>query len=226
MPGPRDAAIVGLYTTKQTRGEGRSGFSHGLEALKGALAAAGLTIQDIEGLYVQLDEWPQSPSPSGYGSKANWCYQLGIPLRWKTGAVNTADSGAPAIIDAAAAIKTGKADTVAIILGRGMTQPPDGRTAPWTRHGHESTRWAGSYIAVQFALVASRHMAVYGTTPEQLAKAASTVRNYGHVNPQALMYDRGPYDVERVANARMIASLLTVLMCAQVNGGAGSHGFS
>lgn len=222
MPGPRDAAIVGVYTTKQTRGEGRSGFSHAMEALRGALDDAGLTIQDVEGLFVQLDAWPQNPAAPVYGMKANWSYLLGIPLRWQTGAVNAADSGAPAIVDAAAAIKTGNVDTVAIILGRGMTQPPDGRTAPWTRHVQEFTGWTGSYTAVQFALVASRHMAMYGTTPEQLAAASATVRNYGHVNPQALMYGRGPYDVERVVNARMIASPLTVLMCAQVNDGGGA----
>ena len=159
MPGPRDAAIVGLYTTKQTRGERRSGFSHAMEALRGALDDAGLTIQDVEGLFVQLDAWPQNPAAPVYGMKANWSYLLGIPLRWQTGAVNAAESGAPAIVDAAAAIKTGNVDTVAIILGRGMTQPPDGRTAPWTRHVQEFTGWTGSYTAVQFALVASRHMA-------------------------------------------------------------------
>jgi len=222
MPHARDAAIVGLYTTPQTRGSGRTGFSYAMESLRGALDDAGLTVKDIEGLFVQLDEWPQSPNPNGYGNKANWCYQLGIPLRWQTGAVNAAETGAPAINDAAAAIKTGQVDTVAIILGRGMTQPLDGRTAPWTRHSHEFTGWTGSYTAVQFALVASRHMALYGTTPEQLAAASATVRNYGHVNPQALMYGRGPYDKERVVQSRMISSPLTVLMCAQVNDGGGA----
>jgi acetyl-CoA acetyltransferase len=46
----RKAAIVGLYTTRQGKIPDRTSFSLQLGAIKGALADAGLTTADIDGL--------------------------------------------------------------------------------------------------------------------------------------------------------------------------------
>jgi acetyl-CoA acetyltransferase len=51
MPFPkRQAAIVGVYTTKQGKLPDRTAFSLQLEAIRGALDDAGLTTADIDGL--------------------------------------------------------------------------------------------------------------------------------------------------------------------------------
>ena len=44
----------------------------------------------------------------------------------------------------------------------------------------------GSTIATCYALAATRHMAEYGTTSEQLAKIAVGVREFAGLNPNAL----------------------------------------
>jgi acetyl-CoA acetyltransferase len=54
-----------------------------------------------------------------------------------------------------------------------------------------------------------------------LALAAATVRNNGHLNPEAVMYGRGPYTVEDVLASPMIASPLHRLeICLAGEGGA------
>jgi acetyl-CoA acetyltransferase len=218
----REVAIVGVATTQQTRrSDGRYGLSYGLEALRLALADAGLRKEDIQGLYPMIDQWPQTgaANPGNYRS-ANWPAQLGIPIRWFTGAVNSgAGTGVSAILDAAAAISAGYVDTAAIVLGMAASTPADGRTAAWTTQELQFNEWTGTYTAAQFALAARRHMHLYGTTPEQFARVSATIRNYGHVNPDAVMYGRGPYSVQDVLGAPLIADPLTRLMCAQVNDG-------
>jgi len=218
----RDVAVVGVATTEQLRGSnGRFGLSYGLEALKAALADAGLAKEDIQGLYPMIDQWPQTgaANPGNYLS-SNWPTQLGIPIRWFTGAVNSgAGTGASAILDAAAAIAAGYIDTAAIVLGMAASTPADTRTAAWTSQAIQWNEWTGTYTAAQFALAARRHMHEFGTTAEHFAQVSSTIRNYGHLNPGALMYGRGPYSVQDVLDAPMVAEPLTRLMCAQVNDG-------
>ncbi|MCH2173964.1 thiolase family protein [Myxococcota bacterium] len=219
----RDVAIVGVSTTEQTRrSEGRHGLSYALEALKMALDDAGLAKRDIQGLYPMMDGWPLAgPGQLGGNYRStNWAHQLGIPIRWFTGAVNSGGgTGVSAILDAAAAIGAGYIDTAAIVLGFASSNPSDPRTASWTSQPFQFNEWTGTYTAAQFALAARRHMHAYGTTREQLARVSSTIRNYGHVNPDAVMYGRGPYSVQDVLDAPMVADPLSRLMCAQVNDG-------
>jgi acetyl-CoA acetyltransferase len=79
----------------------------------------------------------------------------------------------------------------------------------------------GAYVVPLFALIATTHMHEFGTTPEQLAIAAATVRNNGHINPEAVMYGKGPYTVHDVLASPMIASPLHRLeICLAGEGGA------
>jgi acetyl-CoA acetyltransferase len=218
----RDVAIVGVATTEQTRdSKGRYGLSYALEALSGALADAGLSKHDVGALYPMIDQWPQLGGvDAGNLRQAWWPAQLGIPVRWFTGAVNSGGgTGVSALLDAAAAIASGYVDTAALVLGMAASTPADARTASWTSQPLQFNEWTGTYTAAQFALAARRHMHVYGTTREQLARVSATIRNYGHINPAAVMYGRGPYTAGDVLEAPMVADPLTRLMCAQVNDG-------
>jgi acetyl-CoA acetyltransferase len=216
----REVAIAGLATTAQTRQIGRFGVSYALEALRLALDDAGMERSDIEGLYSYIDEWPQIEGSPSNSRTTNWATQLGIPIRWSTGAANSgAGTGVAAILDAAAAIGAGYIDTAAIVLGLSSATPRDPKTASWTTWELQFAEWTGTYTAAQFALTARRHMHKYGTTVEQLARAAATIRNYGHINPGAVMHGRGPYSVEDILAAPMAADPLSVLMCSQVNNG-------
>jgi acetyl-CoA acetyltransferase len=208
------AKIVGVHTTKQSRDlSGRDGFSLAFEALKGAAADAGIDVCEIDGISSTVTGWPVAGvSPSMQATF--WATQLGRPIRW-----TTAGSGLVAIADAVMAIEHGLASTVAIVVG--MTRPPaGGAVAPWARPNEEFTAWTGSYTAVQYGLVAHRYIHEFGDRAlEAMAEAAATIRSYGHVNPDAVYYGRGPFTAADVLASRPIASPLTLLMCSSVNDG-------
>ena len=71
-----------------------------------------------------------------------------------------------------------------------------------------------------YAMVAQRHMHQYGTTSEQLAEVAATVRSHAALNPNALF--RNPIGPEDVVNSRMISSPLHILDCCIITDGGGA----
>ncbi|HEV8298549.1 MAG TPA: thiolase family protein [Acidimicrobiales bacterium] len=209
MPAPRDVAIVGVHATKQGRNLGRSGLSLELEAFRGALADAGMTHHDVDG-WIAFD----FPAGNGQGTTSgNVAFQLDRPMRFVH-----QYSGVPALLYAAAMIRDHVADVIAIPFGAAQVDT-EGATASYTRPEFEFTEWTGSTTPAQMALQARRHMAEFGTTREHLAHAAATLRNNAHLNPEAVMFDRGPYTVQDVLDSRLIADPFTLLMCALVNDG-------
>jgi acetyl-CoA acetyltransferase len=75
----------------------------------------------------------------------------------------------------------------------------------------------GPILPACFGLVAQRHMHQYGTTPEQLASVAVTMRHHASLNPRA--HVRTPISVEDVLASRPVASPFTVLMCSLISDG-------
>ena len=71
-----------------------------------------------------------------------------------------------------------------------------------------------------YALAASRHMAVYGTTSEQLAQIAVDTRRWASMNPRA-RYQQ-PITIDDVLASPMQASPLHRLDCCLVTDGAGA----
>jgi len=215
-----DAQIAGVYTTEQARDlSGRGAFSLALEALQGAVADAGLSLSDIDGVCANVLEWPLfgTDAPPFLTTDGQfWAKQLGRPLSYS-------DAGFASIfgvMNAAEAIDAGRVQTVALI-GAGARPPQQGKTAAWTRMGYEFTEWTGSYTAVQYALVAQRYIHEFGDAAiEAMAEISATIRNFGHLNPEAVYYGRGPFTPDDILESRPIASPLTLLMCPSVNDGA------
>ena len=211
----REVAIVGAHATPQLKDAEGPSLDLALTSLRRALDDAGLTKSALDGIFASETVWPLAPGRGGeYFRYANWATQLGIPVRWFTGAVNSAHTGASAINDAAAAIAAGYVDTIAVVVGRSSTSDLPGATVDYTRTDFAWTAWTGSYTSAQHALVACRHMDRYGTTPEQLALAAAVSRNHGRNHPDARMAGRGPYSVADILASEMISSPLTRLMCS------------
>jgi acetyl-CoA acetyltransferase len=71
-----------------------------------------------------------------------------------------------------------------------------------------------------YAMVAQRHMHEYGTTPEQLAEVAVTMRLHASMNPVAKY--RNPITVEDVLASRVISSPLHLLDCCIISDGGGA----
>jgi acetyl-CoA acetyltransferase len=198
-----DVAVVGVYNTRQARVlDGVDSRSLGFEAATGALADAGLKPLDVDGIV-------------GREGATEFLYQHRIGPVWRSMSI----AGIPAVVDAAAAIALGYATTVLITAAHAGAYTEREATAPWTRPAHEFVVGFGLFTAAEFALVARRHMYLYGTTPEQLATVAATIRNNGHVNPEAVYYGRGPFTTEDILASRIIADPYHLLDCATTSEG-------
>ena len=192
-----DVAIVGVHNTEQARVlEGHDSRSITFAAGMGALADAGLGPRDIDGVVGQTG--------------SDLIYQARNGPVWRSYSA----MGIPAVLEVAAAIATGLASTVLISAGSAGVYTDRASTAPWTRPSHEFVAPFGMFTAAEFALIARRHMHRFGTPPEALATVAATIRNNGHVNPEACYFGRGPFTVRDILDSRMVADPFHLLDCS------------
>src|SRR5205823_7987069 len=130
--------------------------------------------------------------------------------------------GIPIVLEAADLVASGRADVVLIAAGGASMYTDRSSTAPWTRPANEFVVGYGLFTAAEFALMARRRMVMHGTTPEQMATVAATIRNNGHVNPDAVYHGRGPFTVGDILESRMVADPFHLLDCAMTSeGGCG-----
>ena len=192
-----DVAVVGVHNTEQARVlDGHDSRSITFAAGMGALADAGLGPRDIDGVVGQTG--------------SDLIYQTRNGPVWRS----YSGMGIPAVLEVAAAIATGLASTVLISAGSAGVYTDRAATAPWTRPSHEFIAPFGMFTAAEFALIARRHMHRFGTRPEALATVAATIRNNGHVNPEACYFGRGPFTVQDILDSRMVADPFHLLDCS------------
>ena len=104
----RQAAIVGTYTTEQARSLDRTSVSLELEAIKGALADAGLTPDDVDGVVpmaasVEAPHRPEMFWAAQFGGRPMSYGELGYPN---------------GVTKAALAISAGLANVVVVFWGK------------------------------------------------------------------------------------------------------------
>lgn len=202
-------AIVGVYNTRQARVlEGADELSVLLDAMRGALASAGLSPDDVDGLNVtsSVQRMSSRRAVALFGGRSCW-----------TGT----DVGIGAVLEAAGAIAQGQCETVLIATAQAGQYTDRGSTSPWTRPGNEFVECWGLYTAAEFALVARRHMHLYGTSCEALAEVAAGIRSNGARHPEAVMYGR-EVTPDDVLASRLVADPFRLLDCAiNSEGGAG-----
>jgi acetyl-CoA acetyltransferase len=198
----RGVAIAAVHNTRQARRlNGHDSLSITVEAALAVLDAAGVPATEVDGV--------------GGQTPADLVYLLGLGPSWVSGAAG----GVPAVLDAASAIVTGQCTTVLLACGGAGIYPDHSATAPWTRPANEFVLPFGMFTALEFALIARRHMSMFGTRPEHLAEVAATIRNHGHVNPEAVYYGRGPYSPDDVLESRLVADPFHLLDCSMTSEG-------
>ncbi len=210
----RQAAIAGVYTTVQGKRLGRTEFSLKLEAIKGALADAGLTTADVDGVI------PLESGMHGQGSMYHmwWAEQLGErPLSFM--GIGQASGG---IAKAATAIAAGMCDVIVLFWSNaGFQVGPRGTAVPTSapRVGEWGFDQHGAYMTSWYALWAQRYMHEFGATNEDLARVAVTHRKHATLNPDSIMGKKGEITVEDVLTSRWICEPLHLFDCALDNEG-------
>jgi acetyl-CoA acetyltransferase len=213
-----NAAIAGIGESRLGRVPGMSALDLQREAADAALADAGLRLSDVDGLLttpVRTENWAM---PCGMVAQA-----FGLNPRYLATLDVAGASGCSMVMHAAMAVVTGQADVVLCVAGQ-PSLSHRGRDA--TVKTLAGAGWAhpdleapfGPLVPTLYALVAQRHMAEYGTTPEQLAEVAVAMRGWAAMNPNA--QKREPISIADVLTSPMVTSPLHVLDCALVSDGA------
>lgn len=181
------------------------------EAAMLALADAGLTLDDVDGVATA------GPTP------AQLTEYLNIIPRWVDGTSVGGGSFLMHVGHAVAAIQSGYCDVVLVTHGEsGRSQVGvGGRGGGGATIGGQFEAPYGVWgPPSMFSIPVVRHMHEYGTTEEQMASVAVATRKWAELNPRALMRD--PITVEDVLNSRLIAWPMHLLNCCVVTDGGGA----
>ena len=216
----RDVAVLGVGQTKFGELWDRSFREIGIEAGLQALVDAKLSSADLGALYLGnmasgalLEQEHIAPLILDYAGLAG----RHLPsMRVEGGGA----SGALAFHQGYLAVASGLYDYVVVGGAEKMTDVPDATAAQITSSAadHEWEVVFGATLPALWALIARRHMHLYGTTREQLAAVAVHAHAMGAKNPAA--HYRNKISVEQVLNAGPVAEPLGMFDCAPLSDGA------
>jgi acetyl-CoA acetyltransferase len=213
------AAIVGIGATEFSKDSGRSELRLAAEAVRAALADAGLQPTDVDGLVTFTMDT---------NTEAAVAREVGIPALKFFSRIHYGGGAACATVQQAAmAIATGIADVV--VCYRAFNERSG------HRFGQVSTALAGaptssgvdaswSYPmglgtpAGQVAMIARRYMHVYGATSADFGRVAVADRKHAATNPHAFFYGK-PITLDDHQASRMIVDPLHLLDCCQESDG-------
>ncbi len=208
------AAIVGIGQTEYVRRIGRSERETAHEASRAALADAGLSARDVDGIY-----YVEGQS----GQATDLARRLGVPnLRSWAAASGGGGAACAPVVHAAMAIASGVCE-VAIAYRARNRGAVGGR--PWAKTSSlvggqaafENPHGFVNPVHMQ-AFMARRYLFETGAPEETFARIAVAQRRYASHNPVA--YFRDPITIEDVLGSRMIADPLHLLECCPENDGA------
>jgi acetyl-CoA acetyltransferase len=189
--------------------------------IEAALDDAGLTLADVDGV-------------CHANSSMALAEYLGIHPRFTDSTSVGGSSFEVHAEHAAAAIAAGLCDVVISVYA---STPQGDRQRSGQRRGgggrpnmammggpNPQAEWEMPYGLRQpmgpYAMAATRHMAQFGTTPEQLAQIAVSTREWASMNPKARHQD--PISIDDVLASPMQCSPLHLLDCCLVTDGAGA----
>ena len=211
------ACVTSIGETAYLRGSTKNAFELQIESSLKAIADAGLTPKDIDGII-----------PIGIvgGTADDFIDNFGLPdLRFSAVVPHGGASPAMALQCAAAAVASGACNHVLITFGRNVSAASNKAGArihsmPQFHFVTEFEYAMGAIAPAQlYAPMARRHMELYGTTVEQFGEVAVACREHALLNDNAVM--KKPITLEDHRNSRMIADPFRLLDCSlESDGGA------
>jgi acetyl-CoA acetyltransferase len=211
----RKVAVAGIGLSGMGKDNELTPYALHAQAAQIALADAGLSKSAIDGFgSVGLGVLPPLEVAEYLGLKPRWMDSTAVGgSTWEVMAAHAAD-----------AIAHGHADVV--LLSYGSTARSDLRNKLRTANLDWGSRGPlqfevpyGHTIISKYAMAARRHMYEFGTTIEQLAEVAVSMRANAALNPEAFI--RTPITIDEVLSDPMIADPFTKLHCCiRSDGGA------
>jgi acetyl-CoA acetyltransferase len=228
-PFERRAVISGIGQSDVGRRLGRTGIDLTVDACLAAVADAGLTRDDIDGLATYPGMGTGTPGFAG-PTTPEVQDAMRLQLNWHDGG-GEGPGQMRALIAACLAVGAGLARHVLVYrtVTESTAQGDGGRQGIGGSGGDSGVprfsgwlQWTlpfGAVSAVNWiALVAQRRMHEFGLTREQLAQIALNARRNAGVNPLAIYRD--PMDLADYLGARMISTPLCLFDCDAPSDGA------
>jgi acetyl-CoA acetyltransferase len=217
------AAISGIGQTRYARDMGRTELDLACEAIRNACTDAGLSVRDVDGFVSYHVEQV---------AEVELMTTLGIPeLRFMARTPSGGGGAASLVGLAALAVASGAAECVVVFRARNRSKQasygadPNQGGRPWAKGGarlRDSRQWHHPFgvasPAQEMALIARRHMHVYGTRAEHFGMQAVAQRFHASRNPDAIM--RTPITLDDWAASRPIAEPIRLFDCSLENDGA------
>ena len=207
-------AIAGLGVTEMGRVYGRTPSSFANEAVRLAIADAGLSMGDVDGLLIN--------SPGVLNVRLQ--HELGLRDTKLLAEYQSFGSSAGGMIQyAGLAVEAGLADVVACVFADAPLREGVSAGVAYARRppavGFGALTMAVGYTGAntRYAMAARRHMLKYGTTSEQFGAVAVQQRQWAAMNPQAQM--REPISLDDHQRSRWIAEPLRLFDCCLVSNG-------
>jgi acetyl-CoA acetyltransferase len=213
----RRAVIAGVATSDCPHLPGFSEHAVHGQAADRALADAGLTFADVDGLATTGFFPMYATGVAEY---------LGMhPIYLDE--TNTGGSSFEVLVEHAAhAVEAGAAEVVLVTYGSVQLSQMGRRLGTGGGGGAGmpgpavyDALW-GNTLVGNYAMAARRHMHQFGTTAEQLAAVAVAMRRHAADNPQA--QEREPITVADVVTSRLVADPLHKLDCCVISDGGGA----
>lgn len=187
-----------------------------VDAVKEALADAGLTIDQIDGVSTFPGRTPTSLGTSPVGSD-DLIDAMGIRPTWYAGG-GEMSSQLGAFAAAVGAIRAGLARHIICfrtVYEAAALARPDEYGSPRRSRVSGYMQWLAPFNAMSaatwIAQYAMRHVKRYGLTREQLAQIALTAHANASLNPRALV--KKPLTMDEYMNARMISTPFCLYDC-------------
>jgi acetyl-CoA acetyltransferase len=216
------AAITGLGISEMGRVYGHDAQHFAAEAVQRAVADAGLRKEDIDGLLVN----PGISPLGGMGGVGLQNY-LGLTNLRLLSSMNVGGATANIMVQyAAMSVIHGLANHVVCVFadaplregrGGGAAYAGAGRTTRPTGIGGLHAAFGVFGVNALYALATRRHMAMYGTTNDQLGAIAVAERQWAAFNPIA--EHREPITLDDYRASRWVAEPLHLLDCCLVSNG-------
>ena len=203
--------IVGIGHTAFGKHPGRSTVSLNVEAIRKALADAGVEKSEVDGLFVKA---PTSKFEMMYAQKL--AEALGMSPRIGGVYDHGGASNISMISYATMAIEAGQCEVAIVTLA---DNPATGtRQAYEKSYGDDGSGLYGWFgTPAGYAMIAQRHMGQYGTTSDQLGAIAVACRKHGAANPHAQL--RKPLTLDQYRESRLIVEPLRRDDCCLVSDG-------
>jgi acetyl-CoA acetyltransferase len=214
-------AIAGIGQTDFSKDSGRSELQLAAEASLAALADAGLTVDDIDGMVT----FTIDPTED-----VDLMRVLGVRnLTWSVRLPHGGGGSGATVLAAAMAVATGQAETVLIYRalnarsGRRFGQARDPRSTPSTGTGWGFATWSAPFGALSPAAILNMGLLPYmvenGITNEDFGRYVVGIRDFAATNPDSWFYEAPITLEDHQASRWIVEPILRLLDCCQESDG-------